>query len=248
MRYSGSKRRFMKELTPILMEHVDKDTLFVDAFCGGANVISEIPHPLKIGFEINQYVWELWLHLKFNGLENIPQEVSEEMYNDVKRDYINKGGKYPGYIIGYVGVCCSYGGGWFNGYARYNPKKKEDHIAEAYNGLKKQLENFKHLESTVFYNESYETFNPHNNKMVIYCDPPYANTKKYESDFDHEKFWDWVRMMSQRDGVYVYVSEYEAPDDFKCVWEKKKKDGMGTTKTGKKQDEKVERLFVYNGK
>jgi DNA adenine methylase len=49
-------------------------------------------------------------------------------------------------------------------------------------------------------------------------------------------------------GHYVYVSEYTAPDDFKCIWEKKKKDGMATTKKGKKQNTKTEKLFVYNGK
>ena len=30
-------------------------------------------------------------------------------------------------------------------------------------------------------------------KSIIYCDPPYRSTKSYESDFDHDKFWDWVR-------------------------------------------------------
>lgn len=252
MRYSGSKRRFMKELTPILMEHVGECTLFVDAMMGGANVISEIPHNAKIGFEINRYVYALWEHIARKGMEGIPEFVDEETYNDIKENYINQTGKYPDYLIGYVGNCCSYGGAWFNGYAKYNPKKKEDHIREAYRGLKKQAVNFKHLDTTRFANHSYEdiqymwdAIEPHAD-MVIYCDPPYANTKKYESDFDHAKFWNWVRMMSLRKGVYVYVSEYEAPSDFRCVWEKKKSDGMGTTKKGIKQNNKVERLFVYD--
>ena len=254
MRYSGSKRRFMKELTPILMEHVSENTLFVDAMMGGANVLSEIPHDNKIGVEINRYVFSLWRHLQTHGMEGIPEFVDEQTYNDVKNDYLNQTNKYPDYLIGYVGNCCSYGGAWFNGYARYNPKKHEDHIREAYNGLKKQVENFKHFGITRFLNHSYEdiqfmfdTIEPHGD-AVIYCDPPYADTKKYESDFDHVKFWDWVRMMSKRKGVYVYVSEYEAPDDFECVWEKKKKDGMGTTKSGRKQNIKTEKLFVYRGK
>lgn len=244
----------MKDLTPILMEHVDENTLFVDAMMGGANVISEIPHPNKAGFEINRYVHELWKHLRDHGMDGIPEFVDEETYYDIKNDYINQTHKYPDYLIGYVGNCCSYGGAWFNGYARYNPKKNEDHIREAYRGLKKQVENFKHLKRTCFHNWSYENIQyiweavePHAD-VVIYCDPPYANTKKYESDFDHAKFWAWVRMMSLRKGVYVYVSEYEAPDDFKCVWEKTKKDGMGTTKKGKKQNNKTEKLFVYDCK
>lgn len=80
-------------------------------------------------------------------------------------------------------------------------------------------------------------------KVVIYCDLP--STKKYETDFDNDAFWEWARKMS-KEGHYVYVSEYEAPSDFKCIWQMKKKDGMGTTKTGGKQNIKVEKLFVYD--
>lgn len=41
-------------------------------------------------------------------------------------------------------------------------------------------------------------------------------------------------------GVCVYVSEFEAPDDFRVIWEKERKihvDGAGSHKT------KIERLF-----
>jgi DNA adenine methylase len=50
---------------------------------------------------------------------------------------------------------------------------------------------------------------------LIYCDPPYAKTTKYSSDFDSSKFWDWVREMS-KDNI-VLVSECQAPDDFQSV-------------------------------
>lgn len=255
MRYLGSKRRFMKQLTPILMEHVDENTVFIDAFCGGANVISEIPHHRKWAFEINYYIVALWKHLRENGIVGIPDNVSEEMYYDVKRDYLTKGGKYPSYIIGYVGACCSYGSAWFNSYARYNPKKNEDHIREAYRGLKKHVESFKYLDETVFMCESYRRIESlqrqqgqrgHEYRFVIYCDPPYAGKKKYESDFDNDTFWEWVRYMSKIDNVYVYVSEYEAPSDFKCIWSQVKSDGLRTTKNGEKQKKEVERLFVYD--
>ena len=66
-------------------------------------------------------------------------------------------------------------------------------------------------------------------------------------DFPHEKFWEWVRKMS-KEGHKVFVSEYTAPDDFKCIWQKTKKDGMGTTVKGNKQNVKTEKLFVYKGK
>jgi DNA adenine methylase len=148
------------------------------------------------------------------------------------------------WLIGYVGNACSYGCSWFNGYAKYNPNKKENHILEAYNGTVKQLAKFKNFKESEFICSDYENFDYPKNS-VIYCDPPYQSTKKYASDFDHERFWDWVRKMST-EGHHVYVSEYTAPDDFKCVWSKERSDGMGTYGFGEKQAKKVEKLFVYS--
>ena len=45
---------------------------------------------------------------------------------------------------------------------------------------------------------------------VVYCDPPYANTAKYIGDFDHAKFYDWMRRQDRP----IFVSEYFMPDDF----------------------------------
>lgn len=256
MRYSGSKKRFIKQFLPILLKDTNDDTLFIDAFGGGMNVVCAVPLKNKWAVEINYYIHALWATIQKRGLDylELPKdsnELTQEMYEDIKKHYLINDNKYPDYLIGFVGACCSYGGAWFNGYAHFNPKKNEDHIKEAYNGLKKQVEEFINLDSTIFIPRTYHDLgwdipfdNPEN--TVIYCDPPYFETKKYESDFDHFVFWHWVRTMSKR-GIRVYVSEYTAPEDFKCIWEAKKKDGMGTTKEGKKQNTKVERLFVYNG-
>lgn len=251
MRYCGSKAKFVKKFLPIITEHLTDDMMFVDAFCGGANVISIIDHKNKMGIELNPYVCGLWQFIKYNTTngkkpeEYIPQSLTEEEYYDIKRNYMMQTNAYPKWKVGYVGSALSFGGAWFNGYARYNPNKKEDHIKEAFNGIKKQIEEFKYLETTEFINASYDMVKIPK-KSVIYCDPPYQDTKKYESDFDHAKFWNWVRKMSKA-GHYVYVSEYSAPSDFKCVWSKGKKDGMGSAKTGVSKL-KIEKLFVYNGK
>lgn len=203
-----------------------------------------LPEP-KIAVDYNKYVIALWKELQQNGMKNIPTDVSEEMYNDVKSSYINKTHKYEDYVIGYVGTCCCFGGSWFNGYARFNPNKNEDHIKEAYNGLKKQFENFKFLNETTFIYASYDQITLKEND-IVYCDPPYAMTKRYISDFNNEVFWEWAREASKK-VKKLYVSEYNTPDDFECIWQMEKKDGLGTQK-GKKQNTKVEKLFVYKGK
>ncbi len=244
MRYCGSKQRFMKELEPILSEHLDGNNLFVDAFAGGCNVVSKIDYPNKMAIDNDKYIISLWEYIRQYGSDGIPSSLTREEYEDIHRSEIDNDRRYPDWLIGYVSVSCSYGSKVWGGYAAFNPKKNEDHIKEAYNGLKKQVKNFKHLRKTTFVNCSYDELNflP---KTVIYCDPPYSDTVQYRTMFNHDKFWDWVREMSRK-GCYVYVSEYNAPSDFKCIWQKKKKDGMGTTKNGVKQNTKIEKLFVYN--
>lgn len=269
MRYLGSKRRFIKELLPILMEHKNEADIFIDAFMGGCNVISEVPMENKLGIELNSYIASFWHNVKFMGSkieEILPDEMSVETYNKFKTQYINKTyNTSDKWFIGYVGSALSFGGAWFNGLAKYNPKKNENHVKEAKNGLLKQIKGWNNMDGTEFLCCSYdddmaiqdfiwnkmfmkgrfkkESFSEI--KSIIYCDPPYRSTKSYESDFDHDKFWDWVRKKSKDN--FVYVSEYDAPDDFKCVWEKDKKDSLGSSNR-KNKDVLIntEKLFMYN--
>jgi len=75
---------------------------------------------------------------------------------------------------------------------------------------------------------------------IIYCDPPYANTTKYKNIIDYEKFWQWCRIKKQ-EGHIVFVSEYVAPDDFICVWEKEIMSSLAKN-TGHKKV--IEKLFT----
>lgn len=72
---------------------------------------------------------------------------------------------------------------------------------------------------------------------VIYCDPPYSNTRGYTIKFDNEHFYTWCRKQKE----LVIISEYSMPDDFICVAKKEKRSLMckddNTTK-------KTEKLFV----
>lgn len=71
---------------------------------------------------------------------------------------------------------------------------------------------------------------------VIYCDPPYLGTDLYNSEFNHNEFYEWVRNNSDR----VYVSEYHMPDDFFEIYSiehKAKLNDKGSKKT-------IEKLFT----
>lgn len=53
---------------------------------------------------------------------------------------------------------------------------------------------------------------------VVYCDPPYENTAKYDkNEFDHKQFYDWVASREYP----VYFSSYEISDErFNGIWRK----------------------------
>ena len=72
---------------------------------------------------------------------------------------------------------------------------------------------------------------------TVYCDPPYANTSGYIDDFDHERFYRWLRSME----FPVFVSEYSMPDDFVCIASINKTCTYSPTKNTKR----AERLFVH---
>ena len=256
MRYSGSKAKIAKYIIPFIMKELKPGNAYIEPFVGGCNVIDKVDWEWKIGYDINEYVISMWSWLKSCRANVFPKSISEEDYYKMKELAANNKydkNKYPCPLIGYVGNACSYGSAWFNGYAHYNEKKKEDHILEAWNSLDKQIRSFKHLDKTCFCAGQYEwalkyayLYNKNGMGSVVYCDPPYRGTKGYkDGGFDSDKFWEDVRYYSKL-GVKIFVSEYEAPDDFKCIWSMKRKDGMGTTKCGRKQNTKIEKLFVYD--
>ena len=73
------------------------------------------------------------------------------------------------------------------------------------------------LQGVKLINGSYDEYSDFEN-CLIYGDPPYEGTTSYKTgNFDHAKFWNWCRKMSEKN--LVFVSEYKAPDDFICVWE-----------------------------
>jgi len=105
----------------------------------------------------------------------------------------------------------------------------------------KKMEGFK---NTVFECKDYDNLNPRD--MLIYCDPPYFGTTQYSrqvvGDFDHNRFWGVVRKWSSNN--VVMVSEYIAPKDFDCIWEKATKLDIRDKNNNKLN--RVEKIFTVN--
>lgn len=230
MKYMGSKRKYANELLSIILANRKDGQFFVDLFCGGCNVVDKVGGN-RIANDVNYYLIELFRALQTGWIP--PKSVTETEYSTIK----NNISKYPPELVAYVAFQLSYGAKWFGGYRRDSIGKR-DYALEAYNNTIKQISK---LTDISFVNKSYcDVIIPE--KSIIYCDPPYRNTTKYGSttSFDHDVFWAWCDARSL-DGHSVFVSEYVAPENWVCVWEKKVNNTLDKN-TGAKQG--IERLFT----
>ena len=236
----GSKNRHAKELLPMILKDRRDDQWYVEPFVGGFNMIDKVSG-LRLANDSHYYLIEL-----FRAIQNgwvPPDNLSEEEYKDIK----NNQESYPPYLVGFVGFGCSFSGKWFGGYARGLSSNGEprNYCLESKNNILKQAPN---IQGVIIENKSYLDLEIPDNS-IIYCDPPYQNTTKYSSSNNHEifgrtdpiGFWNWVRDKS-KEGHQVFVSEYSAPSDFKCIWEKGVISALDVNSRSKKN---VEKLFTY---
>jgi len=107
-----------------------------------------------------------------------------------------------------------------------------------------RLQSLESLERQVeFISKSYEEIEIPSN-AIVYCDPPYQWTAEYrEWSFNHNKFREYIRNLSKTNKVFV--SEYNAPSDFKCIYSFNQKSSLwGGNQSHNNQPS--EKLFIYN--
>jgi len=241
MKYIGSKRRIAKEILPIILKDRKENQWYIEPFCGGCNSLWLVDGN-TIGNDINKYLIALWKKLQSGWIP--PQRISKEEYYKIKNDINN----YPEYLVGWIAFCCSYSGAWFAGYSGDYPEhcrnkrtgKLPNYQTESYNSVLKQI---KKMGNVIFLNKNYwEIDYPKNS--IIYCDPPYKNTIKYKDNFEHKIFWEWCREMTRK-GHTVFISEYNAPEDFECVWKKTLFSQHSITSRGGNNKQSEEKLFIF---
>jgi DNA adenine methylase len=174
--------------------------------------------------------------------KKMPNRIERDFYSDVRDCFNGKNNKYDDDIIGWVGYMGSFNGRFFDGgYSGHNVMgtngKARDYISE---NIANTLQQPPFLNDVFWQSGDYFAIDIPEGSL-IYCDPPYKDTKQYQfsRDFDYQKFYDWCRKMVA-DGHTLFVSEYNMPDDFECVWSKEITNAMHQTNTKKA----VEKLFV----
>lgn len=241
MVYQGSKARIRKYILPFLQNCIDSHDIkyYIEPFVGGGNMIDHIRCENRIGSDINGDLIELLKYMRdYPDMDIFPQECSFEHYQDVKK---YRTIKYSVHYIAGIGYFASYGGMYFNGgYAR-NKTGKRNYFLENLKNANKQAPNLKGIK---FINCSFDDYLPSKfSNCLFYLDPPYKSTKQYVTkNFNYEMFYDWCREIAKRN--YVFISEYEMPDDFDCIWKKEIKVTYDSKRTTGKIA--VEKLFWRN--
>ena len=241
MKYMGSKNRISKEIIPIILKYRKENQYYVEPFCGGLGTMDKVSGN-RIASDKNKYLIAMWKGLQKDI--NRPYTISKELYSKARAEFNNKtNNEFDDFLIGWIGWMSSYNGRFFDGgYSGHKVGKTgRNYIAEQIKNTEKQIDKIKNI--NFVHCDYLELKIP--NKSIIYCDPPYKNTKQYSisKKFNYEKFWQWCREKTKQ-GYKVYISEYNAPEDFKCIWKKEITNTMNTNKTYKP----VEKLFIFNEK
>lgn len=234
MKYLGGKSRIAKYIVPFIQRYITSETTYYEPFMGAGWIFTKVRANKKIGSDIHNDLMLLWQALADGWVP--PNELTVEEYNALKT-------AEPSPLRGFAGFACSFGGKWFGGYAR--PKRgisDRGYAREGRNSLLRKVELLKQNGPFELHCRPYTAIERIEQHDVVYCDPPYARTTRYRDQFNHEDFWNWVRDRSQ-EGM-VIVSEYAAPEDFRCVLEVQ----TSTDLHGKdlKNIPRTERLFMHN--
>lgn len=235
MKYLGGKFRTADKISRYINSVIGTGQSYWEPFVGAAWVLRRISAESRYASDINPYLISMWLAVCKGWTP--PSVVTNEEYDRIKSNLEG----YPPELVAFVGFATSWGGKWFGGYAR-DPNSDRNYARE---GMYSLLRAAPLVRTVQFFTANFLKCPPPKDGMLIYCDPPYINTTKYDfaPGFNHDKFWERVRELESL-GHSVVVSEYVAPDDFQCVLSIPTKTDLGVT--GGIKDDRVEKLFALN--
>lgn len=234
MRYQGGKSRIAKPIASAIelrQQSRESNNTLVSLFCGSCSIESKLAPNFDrvICNDKHKYLIEMFKALQ-NGYE-LPEYISEEQYK-----YIREHKDEDMALTGFVGFGCSFGGRFFEGYARN--KENTNYALQSKKSVLKDMQTLWNAEFTCL--DYRDVIIPKDS--VVYTDPPYNNTKPINREsFNTQEFWEYMRKIS-KDNM-VFISELNAPDDFKCIWERPFTRTLDRNKNN--QFKVVEKLFIH---
>ena len=230
MQYLGGKFLISKDIANIIsVNRNGRDVL--EPFCGSCWITSALG---KIDKEAKIFASDflpdlimMWQEVQHGWLP--PTVITKDEYLFLKRSE-------PSALRAFAGFACAFAAVFYGTYARN--AIEHNYALSGYRSLVKKREFLKNVE---FSRKSFDEWKPEG--MIIYCDPPYEGTSGYKETpkFNHVHFWSVMREWSKTNTVLV--SSYNAPEDFKVVWQKMKPVSAGTVN---KNHLRMECLFSLN--
>lgn len=197
MRYLGGKSRLCYSIAKHLGSH-GKSVLY-EPFCGGCSVTAEAARYFEKIYASDAHydLIILWKALMDGWIPPL-ETISETEYRQLKYSKSSPRRSFYGFAQ-------SFGGEFFHTYAR--SKKNYDFVRGAHRSCLTKVSKMKG--KVKFRWVDYLFVEPKD--AVVYCDPPYFNTRKYQMGIDVKQFWS--KMVEWSKDNIVYVSEYTIPED-----------------------------------
>ncbi len=209
VQYLGGKHYLAKPIVQAMRQATNEMVPVWEPFCGGGSVTVQLA---KVFSEVEASDIHLPLVAMWRALQlgwDPPQSVTEAEFDAAAQLPDTDPRK------AFIGFGCTFGGIWF---AKRFPENHKTSVRYTRNAVLRQA---RQLSRVTFNHYSFFERPPRSEHLVIYCDPPYANTTTYRGTpgFDHMAFWlrcqEWVQC-----GVRVFVSEFACPIPHRVVWEK----------------------------
>lgn len=209
MVYVGSKRKLATAIVKIITENLKQGGDFIDMFCGGCSVSEALTtrnHKIYCN-DGNPYLIALYKKGQGGWTPDLTP-YSREFVNKHRTDKSD---------LALTGECTFLYGfrGSVFGYSVMDEDGNNYYLRKRTSFLK----TINSLKQATFSDYQYQDYPIHNHdpeNTLIYCDPPYLNTRidGYGlKTFDHNRFWNWVKQVSEQ-GYRVLVSELSAPQGF----------------------------------
>lgn len=220
MRYVGGKSKIAPQIARVILGSTTNRRTYFEPFVGGGSVLAQLAPNFEESFagDAHEDLILMWQAIRSGW---VPPAVTYERYQELRYD------ERPSAERGFAGFGGSFGGRWFEGFARggFNGATPRNHQAESARAVMKVAAKIE--SSNVRFEQcDYRSWTP-DATAVIYCDPPYAGSlHDYRTGaFDTESFWSHAAEWAD-EGHDVFVSEYVAPDGWVSIWSAPKRQSL----------------------
>jgi DNA adenine methylase len=233
MAYLGGKAKSADHILAVLNNPVFDNYNYIEPFCGYCHILRRVKNKKTYTIsDNNRLLIVLLKHIQ--KTKNKHPTITKQEYITLKENT-----KKNPLKSAYAAFCYSYNGKYFGGFVeKYGDRNYPNERKKYYD----QLHDTESFHLSKIQENDYTKYN-NIRGALIYCDPPYANTTEYHSEFNSNAFWDNIRKLSKNN--YVFISEYNAPKDFICLVKKMKRMSLSGKGATRKNQEK---LFFHESK